>query len=74
MNKRRERFINVGERRVNNALKAINLIGNLANKSNYEYSPGEIKKIEKALKTELTNTMDKFHNNNGTSKKGFSFK
>ncbi len=73
MNKRRQRFINVGERRVNNALKSINLIGNLANKSNYEYSPSEIKKIEKALKDELTNTMDKFHNNNGKSKKGFSF-
>tara|TARA_Y200000002_G_scaffold276134_2_gene230392 strand:- start:15 stop:239 length:225 start_codon:yes stop_codon:yes gene_type:complete len=74
MNKRRDRFIKVGERRVNNALKSINLIGNLANKSNYEYSPNEIKKIEKALKTELANTMDKFHNNNGACKKGFSLR
>jgi len=74
MNKRRERFIKVGERRVNNALKSINLIGNLANKSNYEYSLSEIKKIEKALKNELSNTMDKFHNKNGASKEGFSFK
>jgi len=74
MNKRRDRFIKVGERRVNNALKSITLIGNLANKSNYEYSPNEVKKIEKALKTELDNTMDKFHNSNGASKKGFSLK
>mgnify|MGYP001269847349 CR=1 FL=1 len=74
MNKRRERFIRVGERRVNGALKSISLIGNLANKSNYEYSPSEIKKIEKVLKNELSNMVEKFHNNNGTSKKGFTFK
>ena len=74
MNKKRERFINVGERRVNNALKAINLIGNLSNKGNYEYSPAEIKKIEKVLKDELSSTMEKFKNNtNKKLKKGFSF-
>lgn len=74
MNKRRERFINVGERRVNNALKAINLIGNLSNKGNYEYSAAEIKKIEKVLKDELSSTMEKFNSsNNENLKKGFSF-
>ena len=74
MNKRRERFINVGERRVNNALKAIKLIGNLSNKGNYEFSPAEIKKIERVLKDELNKTMEKFDSNNSVkSKKGFSF-
>jgi hypothetical protein len=73
MNKRRERFINVGERRINNALKAINLIGNLANKGNYEYSQSEVKRIEKVLKEELAATMNKFDNKNSKSKNGFSF-
>tara|TARA_B100000524_G_scaffold348381_1_gene252740 strand:- start:4944 stop:5174 length:231 start_codon:yes stop_codon:yes gene_type:complete len=74
MNIRRERFIKVGERRVNNALKAINLIGNLSNKANYEYSSAEIKKIEKVLKDELFSTMEKFNSsNNKNLKKGFSF-
>ena len=71
MNKRRERFIRVGERRINNALKAINLIGNLANKANYEYSQAEIKKIERALKEELIATMIKFDHKNPKSKNGF---
>ncbi|MAZ25121.1 MAG: hypothetical protein CMK41_04990 [Porticoccaceae bacterium] len=74
MNIRRERFIKVGERRVNNAIKAINLIGNLSNKANYEYSSAEIKKIEKVLKDELFSTMEKFNSsNNKNLKKGFSF-
>jgi len=73
MNKRRERFIKVGERRINNALKAINLIGNLANKGNYEYSQAEVKKIERVLKEELVSTMNKFDNKNSKSKDGFSF-
>ena len=73
MNIRRERFIKVGERRVNNALKAINLIGNLSNKANYEYSSAEIKKIEKVLKDELFSTMEKFNSSNKNLKKGFSF-
>lgn len=73
MNKRRERFIKVGERRINNALKAINLIGNLANKGNYEYSQAEVKKIERVLKEELISTMNKFDSKNSKSKDGFSF-
>ena len=73
MNKRRERFIKVGERRINNALKAINLIGNLANKGNYEYSQSEVKRIERVLKEELAVTMNKFDSKNSKSKNGFSF-
>lgn len=71
MNKRRDRFIRVGERRVNNALKAISLIGNLSNKGNYEYSQSEIKRIEKALKEELFKAMSKFDDAKPVSKKGF---
>lgn len=73
MNKRRERFIKVGERRINNALKAISLIGNLSNKGNYEYSQAEVRKIERVLKEELASTMSRFDNNNSKSKNGFSF-
>lgn len=72
MNKRRERFIKVGERRINNALKAISLIGNLSNKGNYEYSQAEVRKIERVLKEELASTMSRF-DNNSKSKNGFSF-
>lgn len=73
MNKRRERFVKVGERRINNALKAISLIGNLSNKGNYEYSQAEVRKIERVLKEELASTMSRFDNNNSKSKNGFSF-
>ena len=33
---KKERFITIAEKRVNNALRTINAIGNLSNKRNYE--------------------------------------
>jgi hypothetical protein len=51
--KRREKFVELAERRVNNALKQMKLIGKLANKSNYSYSEKDAKKIIKALNDEI---------------------
>jgi hypothetical protein len=44
------RFVDLAEKRVGKALKDIKLIGNLSNRSNYEYSSEDSVKIIKALK------------------------
>ena len=46
----REKFAELATKRVNKALKDIKLIGNLSNRSNYQYTDDQVKKIMKALK------------------------
>ena len=41
----REKFKRLAEQRVTKVLKQIKLVGNLSNRSNYEYSDGDVKKI-----------------------------
>ena len=57
---RSEKFKNLAEKRVNNAIKNINLIGNLANTSYYEYNDEQINKIFAVLKKELDTAQMKF--------------
>lgn len=45
----REKFVRLATKRVNNAIKAINLIGNLSNRSNYDYTAEDVAKIFKAI-------------------------
>lgn len=44
-----DKFVELAQSRVTNALEKISLIGNLANKNNYEFSEEEIAKIFKAI-------------------------
>lgn len=53
MRDRRERFVALAEARTNKALTAIRLIGNLSNRSNYEFTDAEVGKIIKALESEV---------------------
>ena len=45
-----ERFINYANLRLKNAVKAIELLGNLSNKSSYEYSDKQVTTIFSELK------------------------
>lgn len=56
----REKFVRLATKRVSNALKAIQLIGNLSNKSNYDYAEEDVQKILKALQEELGACRKKF--------------
>ena len=56
----REKFARLATKRVNSAIKAINLIGNLSNKSNYDYSDEDVTKIFKALQGELNACKKRF--------------
>lgn len=60
MNEKTRKFRELAEKRVNNAIKQIQLIGNLSNKYNYEYTEEEVKKIINALKAEIRNLEIKF--------------
>jgi len=50
---KRAKFVELANKRVNRAIKDLELIANLANKHNYEYDEEQARKIIKALQHEL---------------------
>ncbi len=68
MNSKRDKFKELAEKRVNNALKNIQLIGNLSNTNNYDYNEEDVTKIFKTLKEELQTAEARFKISNKKSK------
>ena len=62
MEKRREKFVDLAQKRVTRALKDLRLVGNLANKSNYSYTDEDKKKIIGAIESEVKNLKRRFEN------------
>lgn len=60
MRDRRERFVALAEARTDKALNAIRLLGNLSNRSNYDYTDADVAQIVKALEGELKLLKAKF--------------
>jgi len=56
----RERFVSLANSRVTAAIHQIRLIGNLANKKNYQYGSEDTTKIIRALQRELDELKAKF--------------
>ena len=50
---KREKFVDLAQSRTINAIKAIRVIAKLGNKSAYEYSETDVKKIAAALTREI---------------------
>ena len=69
METKREKFVRLAEKRVNFVIKEFDLIGNLSNKSNYDYTKEDIDKIIKILKKSISDLETKF-----TSKAKSNFK
>ena len=69
---KRDKFIRLAESRVNNALKQIQLIGNLSNLSVYEYTKDDIDLIIKVLKNAVYDLERSFKSETSTNK--FSLK
>lgn len=69
METKRDKFVRLAEKRVNSVIKELELIGNLSNTSNYDYTKEDADKIIKTLKKNITNLELKF-----TSKKKSNFK
>lgn len=50
---RREKFVQLAESRTANAIRAIRVIGKLGNRSAYDFSDADVKKIVAALNREI---------------------
>jgi hypothetical protein len=55
-----EKFEELGEKRMNEAIKKIRLIGNLANRNNYDYTDDHVKEIVSTLEAEIQILKNKF--------------
>lgn len=53
MRDKREKFIQLAERRVSRLLRDLRLVGNLGNKNNYSYTSEDVRKIFSAIESEL---------------------
>lgn len=60
---KRERFVRLAEARTNKIINMIKLLGNCSNKTNYDYTDEDVRKIFAAIDKELKITKAKF---NGT--------
>ncbi|MCP4914983.1 MAG: hypothetical protein GY909_17835 [Oligoflexia bacterium] len=74
MNDKHEKFKDLAEKRVSEALKRINLIGNLSNKNNYHYTENEIRQIINALEQSIKELKVKFNTKSINNKNSFKFK
>jgi ABC-type Fe3+-hydroxamate transport system substrate-binding protein len=62
MRDKRAKFVELANNRVTRAIKDLRLVGNLANKSSYEYTDEEARKIIKALQREVDDLKARFRN------------
>lgn len=51
--RKRDKFVELAQRRTVNAIKAIRVIGKLGNRSAYDYTDADVSKIVKALNDEI---------------------
>ena len=68
---KRENFVRLAEARVSRALDSIRVIGNLSNRSNYEYDEQDVKKIIKTLQDEVAKVRTQLEAISGVSKQHF---
>lgn len=68
MESKHEKFQRLAEARMNNCLKQIELLGNLSNKSAYEYDEDEVKRMISTLKSAIKELENTFCDNKSTKK------
>ena len=73
MSAKRDNFIRLAEGRVTRAIDSIRVIGNLSNRSNYEYTEEDSKRIIDALQREVNELKVQFKPKVSTQK-GFKLK
>jgi len=60
MRDKRAKFVELANKRVTKSIKDLKLVGNLANKANYEFTDGDAKKIVRALQREVDSVRARF--------------
>ena len=68
------KFKELAERRVNEAVKKISVIGNLSNRANYDYTDKQVRQIITELRREVAKLAAKFDNRGKDKERGFKFK
>lgn len=69
---KRAKFVELANNRVNRALNDIRLIGNLSNRSAYDYTDEDVKKIARALQREIDTMRGRFGTSGSGSESEFS--
>ena len=67
-----DKFKNLAEKRVTNAIKQIRLVSNLSNKNSYSYEDKQVSRIFSALQTELDTAKAKFKAGTSTNVSEFT--
>jgi hypothetical protein len=68
---KRAKFVDLAEARTSKAMHTIRLIGNLASRSNYEYSEADVQKIVRALELEVRDLRSRFQSSDSRSRPEF---
>lgn len=66
---KRERFVRIAENRTNRIIDTLRLLANCSNKSNYDYSEEDIKKIFAAIEKEVRNARSAFSGSDSESER-----
>lgn len=74
VDKRREKFVELAEKRVTRVLKDLRLVGNLANKGNYSYTEEDVKRIYQAVEGEMKNLKRRFEDSSDDSEMTFKLR
>jgi arginine repressor len=72
MNQKRDKFVELAQKRVTRTIRDIRLIGNLSNRNNYSYSASDVQKIAQALEQEVKNLKAKFTSDTGKANSVFT--
>ena len=72
MNNKRSNFKRLAEARTEKVLSMLDLIGNLSNKSFYEYTDEEVEKIFRAITESVESNKNKFKKNKDNKKRRFT--
>lgn len=68
----RERFVDLANKRVTSAILQLRLVGNLANRKNYQYDTDDAKKIVRTLQRELDDLKARFKGEDSNDSSIFS--
>ncbi len=72
MKSKREKFVELANKRVTSAIDKLRLIGNLSDKRYYEFNDKDTKQIFDALSKELNSIKTKFISNSKVREKEFN--
>ena len=71
VSQRRLKFAELATKRVNKATQAIRVIGNLSNKSNYEYTDQDVRSIIRELNAAVADVKRRFSSGNSADSESF---